>query len=61
MSGFLERNDPSLLLVPDWDDFVQWARDGGYGEEYLDINDSRCEAVQLDYLEEVRSSTAAAC
>lgn len=56
MNGFLERNDPRLVLVPDWAAFVAWAKEGGYGEEYLDVNDSRCEALQHAYLEELQDA-----
>jgi hypothetical protein len=52
MSGFIARNDPSLVLVPDWADFLAWAKEGGYGEEYFDVNDSRCGALQREYLAE---------
>lgn len=55
MNGFLVRNDPRLVLVPDWAAFMAWAKEGGYGEEYLDVNESRCEALQLDYLAELQS------
>lgn len=56
-NGFLVRNDPRLVRVPVWADFAAWAKEGGYGEECLDINDSRCEALQLEYLAEVESES----
>ena len=40
--GFIERNAASLVIVPDWSEFCAWVKDAGYGEAYLDINDSRC-------------------
>jgi hypothetical protein len=57
MRGFTPRNDSRLVLVPDWAAFVAWAKEGGYGEEYFDVNDSRCEALQREYLDELRSPT----
>lgn len=51
-SGFIPRNDPSLVVVPDWAEFVAWAKDGGYDESYLDINDFKCLALQRTFLEE---------
>lgn len=50
--GFIERNSSKLVIVPNWGLFVDWVRDAGYGEAYLDINDSRCLALQCDYLSE---------
>ena len=50
--GFIERNAASLVIVPDWSEFFAWAKDAGYGEAYLDINDSRCRALQEAFLEE---------
>ena len=50
--GFIERNAASLVIVPDWPEFCAWAKDAGYGEAYLDINDSRCLALQAAFLEE---------
>lgn len=50
--GFIERNDASLVIVPDWAEFCAWAKEAGYGEEVLDINDSRCLALQAAFLEE---------
>lgn len=50
--GFIERNDASLVIVPDWSEFCAWAKEAGYGEAYLDINDSRCLALQAAFLEE---------
>jgi hypothetical protein len=52
MNGFIPRNDPSLILVPDWADFVAWTKDGGYDESYLDINDCKCMELQRTYLDE---------
>ena len=49
---FIERNDASLVIVPDWPEFCAWVKDAGYGEAYLDINDSRCLALQAAFLEE---------
>ena len=50
--GFIERNAASLVIVPDWSEFFAWAKDAGYGEAYLDINDSRSLALQAAFLEE---------
>jgi len=50
--GFIERNDASLVIVPDWAEFCAWVKDAGYGEAVLDINDSRCLALQAAFLEE---------
>jgi len=50
--GFIERNDASLVIVPDWAEFCDWVKDAGYDEAYLDINDSRCLALQAAFLEE---------
>ena len=50
--GFIERNAASLVIVPDWSEFFAWAKDAGYGEVYLDVNDSRCLALQELFLEE---------
>ncbi|MEW5788277.1 MAG: hypothetical protein AB1899_10545 [Pseudomonadota bacterium] len=50
--GFIARNDASLVRVPDWPEFCAWAKEAGHGEEVLDINDSRCLALQEAFLEE---------
>jgi len=50
--GFIERNDASLVRVPDWPEFCAWAKEAGYGEEVMDINDSRCMALQEAFLKE---------
>ena len=50
--GFIERNAASLVIVPDWSEFCAWVKEAGYGEVYLDINDSRCLALQAAFLEE---------
>lgn len=47
-----QRNDPSLVIVPDWMAFYYWGKEAGYGEQYFDINDSRCLELQKTYLEE---------
>jgi hypothetical protein len=52
---FINRNDPSLVIVPDWDDFYEWCKDSGYPECELDINDYRCMIHQRDYLEEMEN------
>jgi|GEM_PF-3985614 len=57
--GFIERNSASLVIVPDWPEFCAWAKDAGYGEAYLDINDSRCLALQAAFLEETFASRLA--
>lgn len=51
MFGVITRNSPYLVIVPNWQEFVEWVKDGGgYDESYLDINDSRCLRLQEDYL-----------
>jgi len=57
--GFIERNDASLVIVPDWAEFCVWVKDAGYGEAVLDINDSRCLALQAAFLEETFASRLA--
>jgi hypothetical protein len=49
---FIERNDASLVIVPDWPEFCDWVEEAGYGEEAMDINDSRCLALQEAFLGE---------
>jgi len=53
VNGFISRNDPSLIIVLDWAEFVSWAEDGGYDESYFDVNHEKCLALQQMYLEEV--------
>ncbi len=53
MPGFTARHDPSLTIVPDWAAFVAWVKDCGYDESYLDVNDSKCLALQESYLAEL--------
>lgn len=55
MNGLIVRNDPCLIIVPDWAEFVSWAGDGGYDESYFDINHEKCLTLQELYLEEVIS------
>jgi hypothetical protein len=50
--GFIERNDARLVIVLDWTEFCAWVKEAGYGEEVLDINDSRCLALQEAFMEE---------
>ena len=50
--GFIERNDASLVRVPDWPEFCDWAKEAGYGEEVMDINDSRRLALQETFMEQ---------
>ena len=57
--GFIERNDASLIIVPDWAEFCDWVKEAGYGEAVLDINDSRCLALQAAFLEEAFESRLA--
>ncbi len=56
--GLLPRNDPSLTIVPDWQAFYEWAKDGGYGEDHMDVNDSRCMELQRQFLNEQKSQLA---
>ena len=58
--GFITRNDASLAIVPDWPEFCDWVNEAGYGEEVLDINDSRCLALQEAFLEERHEELLAA-
>lgn len=60
MNGFIPRNHASLTIVPDWQEFVAWVKDAGYDESYLDINDSKCLALQRTFLEEASADNAAA-
>jgi hypothetical protein len=50
--GLSKEMHASLVIVPDWSEFCAWVKDAGYGEAYLDINDSRCLALQAAFLEE---------
>lgn len=54
-NGFIERNASSLVIVADWSDFVAWAKEAGYGESALDVNDSCCLELQRTYLDEQNS------
>lgn len=39
------------VIVPDWNAFVEWVADGGgYDQSYFDVRDSKCLALQEDYL-----------
>jgi hypothetical protein len=49
-----------LVIVPDWAEFCAWVKDTGYGEVVLDINDSRCLALQVAFLEERHQEMLAA-
>ena len=51
-SEFIQRNAQSLVIVPHWAEFVSWTKDAGYDESYLDINESKCLALQEQYLQE---------
>lgn len=57
-SGFIARNGPSLIIVPNWAEFVSWAKEGGYDESYFDINDEKCFTLQQAYLQEMAESRA---
>jgi hypothetical protein len=48
-----------LVIVPDWAEFCDWVKEAGYGEAVLDINDSRCLALQAAFLEEAFESRLA--
>lgn len=50
INGFLAR---PLVLVEDWQSFYEWAVDAGYGEAELNWRDSRCTALQEQYLQEL--------
>lgn len=58
MTGFIPRHHKSLTIVPDWQEFVAWAKDGGYDESYLDVNDSKCLELQKQFLEEAEAEKA---
>jgi hypothetical protein len=39
------------VIVTDWSAFVEWVKDGGgYDQSYFDVRDSKCLALQEDYL-----------
>lgn len=57
MNGFIPRHDASLTIVPDWQEFAAWVKDAGYDESYLDVNDSKCLALQRAFLEEAAAES----
>lgn len=44
--------DPPVL-VRDWHAFAEWAHDAGYDESWLNWRDSKCLALQEQYLQEL--------
>lgn len=42
-------------IVADWQGFVEWVKDAGYDESYLNWYDSKCLALQEQYLDEMTS------
>lgn len=49
MNGFLSL--AQCAIVADWNAFVEWANDGGgYDESYFNVRDSKCLALQEDYI-----------
>lgn len=53
------QNIPSRppVLVTDWSAFADWVHEGGYDESYLNWWDSKCLALQEEYLEYVAEVT----
>jgi hypothetical protein len=50
----LSRPPPSIVSENEWSDFCEWARDGDYDQSYFNRFDSKCLALQQQYLEEQR-------
>lgn len=44
------------VIVADWQGFAEWVKEAGYDESYLNCYDSKCLALQEQYLEEVMSA-----
>lgn len=44
------------MIVADWQGFAEWVKEAGYDESYLNCYDSKCLALQEQYLEEVMSA-----
>lgn len=42
------------ILVQDWGDFYEWGKEAGYDESYFNVRDSKCLALQEQYLQEMR-------
>lgn len=51
------RHQSSMVVVPNWTKFLDWARDNEREEAFMDINDSRCLEAQREYLEAFSSTT----
>ena len=51
--GSIGSPPPSLIPKGQWDDFMEWARDGGYDESYFNRWDSKSRELEKRYLEEM--------
>lgn len=40
------------VIIKDWKAFCEWAKEGGYDESYLNQWDSKCLALQEQFLAE---------
>lgn len=47
---------PPLIPAGQWQDFVQWANDGGYDQSYFDRWDSKSLSLQQTYLDEMEET-----
>lgn len=56
MTRDLSKPPPSIIPAIQWNDFCEWARDGGYDQSYFNRFDSKSLALQELYLEELRDS-----
>jgi hypothetical protein len=54
----MDASTPPPPLIPEgqWQDFVQWANDGGYDQSYFDRWDSKSLALQQTYLDEMEET-----
>lgn len=41
------------VIISDWSAFCEWAKDAGYDESYLNQWDSKCLALQEQFLAEL--------
>ena len=50
-----------FVIVADWNAFVEWANDGGgYDQSYFNVRDSKCLALQEDYIAYLAEAQAGA-
>lgn len=47
------------VIVSDWNAFCEWGKDGGYDESYFNMYDSKCLALQEQYLQEMEEAPEA--